>query len=82
MSLVDDLLQSPLDHQCPRGSQEFKNYPGSIFFVKALDTSPPPAFQTRYVFVQEWYVFPTLLLKKFLAALLVGCKPFPAFKWI
>ena len=22
----------------PRGSQEFKNYPGSIFFVKALAT--------------------------------------------
>ena len=65
-----------------RGSQEFKNYPGSIFFVKALATPPPPAFQTRYVSIQKWYVFPTLLLKKFLAVLLVGRKPFPAFKWI
>ena len=57
-----------------RGSQEFKNYPGSIFFVKALAT-PPPTFQTRYVFIQKWYVFPTLLLKKFPAVLLVGRKP-------
>ena len=56
-----------------RGSQEFKNYPGLIFFIKALATPPPPpTFQTRYVFIQKWYVFPTLLLKKFPAVLLVG----------
>ena len=65
-----------------RGSQEFKNYPGLFFFSLRPLYPPPPAFQTRYVFIQKWYVFPTLLLKEFLAVLLVGCKPFPGFKWI
>ena len=30
-----------------RGPQEFKNYPGSIFFVKALNT-PPPLPPSKY----------------------------------
>jgi len=51
---------------------------GYIFLVNPLRAPPTPTSQIRYAFVQKWYVFSTQLLKKFLAALLVGCEPFQA----
>jgi len=57
-----------------------KTTQGRFFWLRLLVPPPPTAFQIRYVFVQKKYAFSMLLLKKFLAVLLVGCEPFPALK--
>jgi len=57
------------------GPKNLKTIQGQFFLLRPL-LPPPPAFQTSYVFIQKEYVFPTLLLKKFLPLLLVGHKPF------
>jgi len=60
-----------------KGAQVFQKQHG-VFRLLV----PSPAFQLeiRYVFIQKKYVFSMLLLKKFLAALLVGHESFPALK--
>ena len=38
-------------------SQEFKNYPGSIFFVKALATPPPSCLPNKVCFHPKMVCF-------------------------